>query len=64
MQKLGGTMKTLLLAQILFICLQNGGYTEMPHYILFAPLYIGLAIGVLCLICVLCGAVTVDKVNK
>lgn len=57
-------MKTLLLAQTLFICLQNGGYTQMPWYILFAPLYIGLAIGVLCLICVLCGAVTVDKVNK
>lgn len=57
-------MTRLLLTQILFICLQNGGYTEMPHYILFAPLYIGLAIGVLCLICVLCGAVTVDKVNK
>ena len=57
-------MKTLLLAQILFICLQNGGYTQMPWYILFAPLYIGLAIGVLWLICVLSGAVTVDKVNK
>ena len=57
-------MKTLLLAQTLFICLQNGGYTQMPWYILFAPLYIGLAIGVLWLICVLSGVVTVDKVNK
>lgn len=48
-------MTRLLLAQILFICLQNGGYIEMPHYILFAPLYIGLAIGVFALICVVCG---------
>ena len=59
-------MKTLLLAQILFICLQNGGYTEMPHYILFAPLYIGLAIGVFALVCVVCGVVCkmVNEVKK
>lgn len=59
-------MIRLLLAQILFICLQNGGYTEMPHYILFAPLYIGLATGVFALICVLCGVVCkiVDEVKK
>ena len=59
-------MIRLLLAQILFICLQNGGYTEMPHYILFAPLYIGLAIGVFALICVVCGVVCkiVDEVKK
>ena len=57
-------MTRLLLAQILFICLQNGGYTEMPHYILFAPLYIGLAIGVLWLICLLCGTVIAYKENK
>ena len=59
-------MIRLLLAQILFICLQNGGYTEMPHYILFAPLYIGLAIGVLALICVICGVVckVVNEVKK
>ena len=59
-------MTRLLLAQILFICLQNGGYTEMPHYILFAPLYIGLAIGVFALICVVCGVVCkiVDEVKK
>lgn len=59
-------MTKLLLAQILFICLQNGGYTEMPHYILFAPLYIGLAIGVFALICVVCGVVCkiVDEVKK
>ena len=54
-------MIRLLLTQILFICLQNGGYTEMPHYILFAPLYIGLAIGVLLLICALCNAVIAYK---
>lgn len=48
-------MLRLLLTQILFICLQNGGYTEMPHYILFAPLYIGLAIGVFALVCGVCG---------
>ena len=59
-------MIRLLLAQILFICLQNGGYTQMPHYILFAPLYIGLAIGVFALICVVCGVVCkiVDEVKK
>ena len=57
-------MIRLLLAQILFICLQNGGYTQMPDYILFAPLYIGLAIGVLGLICLLCGAVIAYKENK
>lgn len=57
-------MKTLLLAQTLFICLQNGGYTQMPWYILFAPLYIGLATGVLALICLLCGAVIAYKENK
>lgn len=59
-------MIRLLLTQILFICLQNGGYTEMPHYILFAPLYIGLAIGVFALICVVCGVVCkiVDEVKK
>lgn len=57
-------MIRLLLTQILFICLQNGGYTQMPHYILFAPLYIGLAIGVLWLICLLCGAVIAYKENK
>ena len=54
-------MIRLLLTQILFICLQNGGYTEMPHYILFAPLYIVLAIGVLLLICALCNAVIAYK---
>lgn len=59
-------MIRLLLAQILFICLQNGGYTEMPYYILFAPLYIGLAVGALALICVVCGVVCkiVDEVKK
>ena len=59
-------MTKLLLAQILFICLQNGGYTQMPYYILFAPLYIGLAIGVFALICVMCGVVCkiVDEVKK
>lgn len=59
-------MTRLLLAQILFICLQNGGYTEMPHYILFAPLYIGLAIGVFALVCGVCGVVCkiVDEVKK
>lgn len=59
-------MIRLLLAQILFICLQSGGYTQMPYYILFAPLYIGLAIGVLALICVVCGVVCkiVDEVKK
>lgn len=59
-------MIRLLLAQILFICLQNGGYTEMPYYILFAPLYIGLAIGVFALICVVCGVVckVMDEVKK
>ena len=59
-------MIRLLLTQILFICLQNGGYTEMPHYILFAPLYIGLAIGVFALICGVCGVVCkiVDEVKK
>ena len=57
-------MTKLLLAQILFICLQNGGYTQMPWYILFAPLYIGLAIGVLGLICLLCGVVIAHKENK
>lgn len=59
-------MKALLLTQILFICLQNGGYTQMPWYILFAPLYIGLAIGVFALICVVCGVVCkiVDEVKK
>ena len=59
-------MTKLLLAQILFICLQNGGYTQMPYYILFAPLYIGLAIGVFALICVVCGVVCkiVNEVKK
>lgn len=59
-------MIRLLLTQILFICLQNGGYTEMPHYILFAPLYIGLAIGVFALICGVCGVVckVVNEVKK
>ena len=59
-------MTKLLLAQILFICLQNGGYTQMPYYILFAPLYIGLAIGVFALICVMCGVVCkiVNEVKK
>ena len=59
-------MIRLLLTQILFICLQNGGYTQMPDYILFAPLYIGLAIGVFALICVVCGVVCkiVDEVKK
>lgn len=59
-------MIRLLLAQILFICLQNGGYTQMPYYILFAPLYIGLAVGVFALICVVCGVVCkiVDEVKK
>lgn len=59
-------MTKLLLAQILFICLQNGGYTQMPWYILFAPLYIGLAIGVFALICVVCGVVCkiVNEVKK
>ena len=59
-------MTKLLLAQILFICLQNGGYTEMPYYILFAPLYIALAIGVFALICVVCGVVCkiVNEVKK
>lgn len=57
-------MIRLLLTQILFICLQNGGYTEMPHYILFAPLYIGLAIGVLLLICALCKAVIEYKETR
>ena len=59
-------MTKLLLAQILFICLQNGGYTQMPYYILFAPLYIGLAIRVFALICVMCGVVCkiVDEVKK
>ena len=55
-------MKALLLTQILFICLQNGGYTQMPWYILFAPLYI--AIGVLGLICLLFGVVIAYKENK
>ena len=59
-------MTRLLLAQILFICLQNGGYIEMPHYILFAPLYIGLAIRVFALICVVCGVAykIVNEVKK
>lgn len=59
-------MIRLLLTQILFICLQNGGYTEMPHYILFAPLYIGLAFGVFALICGVCGVVckVVNEVKK
>lgn len=59
-------MIRLLLTQILFICLQNGGYTKMPYYILFAPLYIGLAVGVFALICVVCGVVckVVNEVKK
>lgn len=59
-------MKALLLLQILFLVAQNGGYTEMPYYILFAPLYIGLAVGVFALICVVCGVVckVVNEVKK
>lgn len=59
-------MTKLLLAQILFICLQNGGYTQMPWYILFAPLYIGLAIVVFALLCVACGVACkiVNEVKK
>ena len=59
-------MKALLLLQILFLVAQNGGYTEMPYYTLFAPLYTGLAIGVFALICLICGVVckVVNEVKK
>ena len=57
-------MKTLLLLQILFLVAQNGGYSHMPHHMLFAPAYIAIAGAILTVLGLLCGVVTLDEVKK